>query len=516
MTGSPSISKRLFHCFLSAFLVCLSFPNFLDKSLAPWGAPLIWIALVPFFLALRDTRPKTGAFLGLIFGFLHLGGILYWIAMLQEAQYLKGLAWFILVFYLSLYFMLFGWIYCLLKDRVKILVPLLAPVVWVALEYIRGTRPLGGFPWGQIGYAAAPYPQLLYLTSWTGIYGLTFLMIWVNVALTLGLESLKGDPPRLSKRFIVLPVLAVVLVWLLGSFETKGELKTLGSVALLQPSVDQSVKWDKTYEEETYDILGGLTRKIKPGEPLLAVWPETAAPSFLLSDAPVLEKVAHLVKGANTPTLVGCLDGAEASGDPSLYYNAAIHFDAEGKPGGIYRKVHLVPFGEFVPWQKYLSFLGPVIRNLGELGRGKDHVALKGNGFTYSPMICYEVIFPEETRAALRGGVDALVNISNDAWYGDTASPYQHAMMAVVRAAENRKPLLRSSNSGICLVTDPFGKITASTKLFDRTLLTGELSLFRGGETLYAKWGSWFPRLCLILALLAGITAFRKRIEVGP
>ena len=130
---TASISKRFFLCFLSAFLVCLSFPSFLDKNLTPWGAPLIWIALVPFFLALRDAKPKTGVFLGFVFGFLHLGGILYWIALLQEAQYLKGLAWFILVFYLSLYFMVFGGLYCFLRDRSKTSGALIAPVLWVGL-----------------------------------------------------------------------------------------------------------------------------------------------------------------------------------------------------------------------------------------------------------------------------------------------------------------------------------------------------------------------------------------------
>jgi apolipoprotein N-acyltransferase len=206
---------------------------------------------------------------------------------------------------------------------------------------------------------------------------------------------------------------------------------------------------------------------------------------------------------------VGFLDASGRPSSATVYYNAALHFSPEGVPGGIYRKTHLVPFGEFVPFQKFLSFLGPVIRDLGQLERGRAYSLFQASGFTYSPLICYEVTFPEDARKALLNGADALVNISNDAWYGNTASPYQHAMMAVVRAAENQKPLLRASNSGICLVTDPFGKVLASSRLFERTVLKGEVFLKRGSGTLYAQWGSWFPKLCLLLLFAAGVGAIR-------
>jgi len=179
---------RLCLCLFSGFLVCLSFPSFLDKSLTPWGAPLIWVALVPFFIALERAEPVPGALLGWVFGFVYLGGILYWIAFLQEAQNLSGLAWASLVLYLSLYFLLFGGIASFARkysDRFSVL---WMAFLWITLEQVRGTWPFGGFPWGQLGYACAPYPAILSFTSYFGVLGLTFLMVWFNAMVARGID----------------------------------------------------------------------------------------------------------------------------------------------------------------------------------------------------------------------------------------------------------------------------------------------------------------------------------------
>ncbi len=193
------------------------------------------------------------------------------------------------------------------------------------------------------------------------------------------------------------------------------------------------------------------------------------------------------------------------------YYNAAVQFDPRGKPEGVYHKRHLVPFGEFVPFQKYLAFLGPVVGDLGNFDPGENYVKFQVRGFSYTPMICYEVIFPGDVEKACRTGADALVNISNDAWYGRTASPYQHAMMAVVRAAEERKPLLRAANTGICLATDPFGRVLCSTNLFETTWLGADVLLAtRAHRTLYSRWGNWFPCFCWGVVILCTLGFFFK------
>jgi apolipoprotein N-acyltransferase len=512
-----STLHRLLLCLLSSCLVCFSFPNFIAKTLTPPTAWFAWLALIPFFIALHKTTPRQGAFLGWVFGFAQFGGILYWIAFLEAAQSLSGLAWAALVFYLSLYSALFGWAYRVLSDKSRWGV-WIAPYLWVALEYIRGSRPWGGFSWGEIGYSQAPYPLLLIFTSWAGVYGLTFLMVWFNAwfaqwiicffkdtnEISIGSSPIKWAPPT-----VLFGVLLMVLIS--GEMEMKNTpLQKAGSVVLLQPSIDQEVKWSKKNEEATYDKIQGLVRTASILHPGLIVWPETAAPSYLLWTPKDLGRVESIVRKSKIPNLVGCLDAQKGQDGKTRCYNAAVQFGSTGSPEGIYHKCHLVPFGEFVPFQNYLTFLGPVVGDLGDFDFGERYVIFHVGGFSYTPMICYEVIFPGDVYQAFKTRSDALVNISNDAWYGRTASPYQHAMMAVVRAAEERKPLLRAANTGISLATDPFGNILHSTRLFESTTLYSDVLLASGSPTLYSRWGNWFPRLCWVVVALMCLGAFLK------
>jgi apolipoprotein N-acyltransferase len=300
---------------------------------------------------------------------------------------------------------------------------------------------------------------------------------------------------------LALPLGALLLVLAFGFLEIRGtELRKAGTVALLQPSIDQDVKWSKEYTGITFKKLSHLVDSLKDFKPELVVWPETAAPSYLLSTAVDLQRVVKIIRKSKTTHLVGCLDMQWESRRRCNYYNAAISFNPMGKPLGIYHKRHLVPFGEFVPFQKYISFLGPVVGELGNFDAGTGYEKFQARGFSYTPMICYEVIFPGDVFHAFQTKAEALVNISNDAWYGRTASAYQHAMMAVVRAAEEHKPLLRAANTGICLVTDPFGRILAHTQLFEETCLTADVVMTSNPKpTLYALWGNWFPHLCWVL-----------------
>jgi apolipoprotein N-acyltransferase len=499
-------TRRLLWCLLSALLVWLSFPNFLMKTLHPPTAFLAWVALTPLFLALRGAGPRQGALLGWVFGFAQFGGVLYWIAFLKAAQYLSVPGWLLLVLYLSLYPLCFGWAYSFLRGRLGWGGALGAAVLWTALEYVRGTSPWGGFPWGELGYSQAPYPALLAFSDWGGVYGLTFLLVWFNARLALALFPERTGPAAPFSRLhpLAAPLLVLAVVWGAGRLEIRGKnLRDAGSVSLIQPSIDQDVKWSPENEAKTYDIIDRLVEGIPSPKPGLVVWPETAAPCYLLETPASLERVEKIVKKSGVPQLVGCLDSRTGKDGVLEAFNAAVPFDASGRPLGSYHKRHLVPFGEFVPFQKYLSFLGPVVGDLGDFVPGGRYETFQAEGFSYAPMICYEAVFPGDVRLALKKGADALVNISNDAWYGRTAAAYQHALMAVACSAEERKPLLRAANTGISLVTDPFGRILAATGLFERRTLRGEVWTASEGPSLYARWGNWLPRLCLILAILA-------------
>lgn len=515
-----SFSRRLLLCLTSAVLVWFSFPNFISKTLTPPTAFLGWVALIPFFLALHKTTPRQGAWLGWVFGFAQFGGILYWIAFLEAAHYLSGPAWAALVLYLSLYFLVFGWGYRWLTEKVGN-EQWTAPFLWVALEYVRGSRPWGGFSWGELGYSQAPYPVVLTFTTWAGVYGLTFLMVCFNLWITQWVIQLltpkeKETSDRRISTWVGLgvPLAALAVVLVVGETEIKGSLlQKAGTVALLQPSIDQEVKWSKPNETTTYHNLGRLVQDASTAKPDLIIWPETAAPSYLLWNRMDLDRVLSIVRRSKTYHLVGCLDAVKMKNGTLHCFNAAVQFRPDGKPNGIYHKRHLVPFGEFVPFQKYLTFLGPVVGDLGNFDSGNEYVKLRTEKFSYTPMICYEVIFPGDVERAFQTDADALVNISNDAWYGRTASPYQHAMMAVVRAAEEGKPLLRAANTGICLAADPFGRILCSSRLFENTWIPADVLLApTKPRTLYSQWGNWFPRFCwLVVAVMLLVSLLKKK-----
>ncbi|HXL72120.1 MAG TPA: hypothetical protein VN963_00720, partial [bacterium] len=264
-----SLTRRFFYCALSACLVCLSFPGFFEKTLTPATAFFAWFAFVPFFLALRGAKPRLAAFLGFTFGFLQFGGILYWIAILQAAAPLNGLGWAVLVFYLSLYYALFGALNSFVTRRLKISEIWTAPFLWVGLEYLRGSRPWGGFNWGEIGYSQAPYPCLLAFTTLGGVYGLTFLIVWVNVLLSKGLES-KDLAANIEERkvsgwprwvYFALSLTTFLLAAGWGFFQVQTtSLRKAGTVVLLQPSIDQTIKWSKANETATYDKLEKLVQ----------------------------------------------------------------------------------------------------------------------------------------------------------------------------------------------------------------------------------------------------------------
>jgi len=511
---------------LSAFLFAASFPSFFDKSLHPIGAVLAWIALVPLLRVLENADWKRQAALGFLWGFTAYGTIQYWVLFLEEADYLAVPGWAVMGIVIGFYYLVWAVAYGLVRRRFPKVGLFTAPILWTALEYFRTETPLFGYPWGLAGTSQAPFPSILTLTSFLGVWGLTFLVVWVNAALTELWESrARGvEIPRQRQAALATPLAVLFLVLFMGNLVTRETPSTQAGfpqVALVQPSIDQSVKWSPAMTKETYDRLERLTGKASEQKPGLLVWPETAAPSYLSLDPAAMNRVRTIARMGKAPLLVGCLDAQKTESGDLAYFNAALALDAEGREQPAYHKRHLVPFGEFVPFQKFFFFLGPLVSELGSFRPGDRYRDFKALGFTYTPLICYEGIFPNGTREAVRN-VDAIVNISNDAWYGTTAAAYQHALLAVVRAAENRKPLLRCANTGISLVTDSWGRIKASTKLFEETVLVAPVEINPGRPTFYARFGDLLAILCSTLSLFLvlggltlGIRERRKVVEIA-
>jgi apolipoprotein N-acyltransferase len=492
---------------LSSVLFALSFPNFLEKTLHPPTAFLAWAALVPLFVALEGTLLVEAALLGFLWGFAGFGILQYWVLFLKEAEHLAVPGWAALNAIMALHYALWACAYVFLHRRFPKAGALLAPVLWTALEYLRTAPPVVGYPWGLVGASQACYPSVMHLASSTGVWGLTFLIVWVNAALatTIAASGMAPGLPRRSHAAVALPLALALLSALMGWVQTRGDIdgeaRKVPRAALVQPSIDQSVKWSRAQEKATYDLLVRMTVQAARTRPSLIVWPESAAPSYLSMNRPAMERVRSIARKAGAPLLAGCLDAERIRPGRIAMYNAATHFTPKGLDLPPYRKRHLVPFGEYVPAQSFFSFLGPVVSELGSFDEGRRYETFPARGFTYTPLICYEAVFPEETRRALKGAA-VLVNISNDAWYGDTAAAYQHALLAVMRSAENGKPLLRCANTGISLATTPRGRILASTPLLRRTVL--EVPVIAGrGDTIYSRMGDWLAVLCSFLSLAA-------------
>ena len=275
-------------------------------------------------------------------------------------------------------------------------------------------------------------------------------------------------------------------------------------IALLQGSIDQYKKWDQEYVREIKESYAGLASMIPKASVNLVVWPETALPGWYPQD----KKVAGWLEKVVRKTRVHHLAGAVTRGEEKAL-NSAFLLSPDGTVLARYDKMHLVPFGEFVPMQSILGRWIAVLNELGGFTGGEGHRPLGFNGTRLGVGICYESIFPEIPRAQVRNGADILVNLTNDGWYLDTAAPEQHFAMNVFRAVENRRFLVRAANTGISGILSPSGTIVDRTRLGERTVLTGTASP-RGEKTLFTRFGDWFPLLCSVSAVF-GIAARRKK-----
>ncbi|MBI4574532.1 MAG: apolipoprotein N-acyltransferase, partial [candidate division NC10 bacterium] len=317
----------------------------------------------------------------------------------------------------------------------------------------------------------------------------------------------------LFRRALALIALTVVIsvLWFLGADRLgvpDGGQPFL--VAALQGNVPQDVKWLPDVREEVLQRYERLTRKAGEAGATLIIWPETAIPFLLGVDAPVRERVEALARQGGTHLLVGSPDAELAS--PPRYFNSAFHLAPDRGIVAKYDKVHLVPFGEYIPLRPILGFFVDKLTQgaIGDFQAGGEYTVFDGDGKRFGVTISYEVYFPAQVRRYVQGGADFLVNITNDAWYGRTAAPYQHLAMAVFRAVENNAFLVRSANTGISAVVHPRGRVLAASNLFEEGILVQTIRT-RSGDSFYTRYGDVFAWL----SLLGGVAAITARACVG-
>jgi len=500
--------KRVLLAVLAGCLLFFSFPKFGNGLVA-------WFALVPLFYALKSSTPAEGFRTGFITGMVANSGILYWISYVA-AQY-GGLPLYVgvavlllLAAYLSIYTGLFaaGVVFFRKDGRDSLLV---APLMWVILEFAR-SHFFTGFPWENLGYSQYLFASVIQIADITGVYGISFAIVLVNMAIFTILEERRATGRILVGKLLI--AFAVVLLIVSYGYFRIADIKDsltgapAAEVVLVQGNIDQNSKWNPRYQSETIDIYAGLSLGSLPAQGGLIVWPETAAPFFFGYPSPLQKKVIALAQAAERTLLFGS-PHYEQEGALAAYMNSAYLLEPGGAVAGRYDKVHLVPYGEYVPLKRFFPFIGKLVTGIGDFRSGNDFVPLVTGKRRLGVLICYEGIFPEAARAYKKRGTDLLVNITNDAWFGKTSAPYQHLSMTAFRAVETRLYLVRAANTGISAIIGPTGSVNSRTAIFTRTVLKGEVK-YIDKKTFYAAYGDAFAYICGITLIAYEIITRRR------
>lgn len=478
---------------------------------------------MPLMVALSGWRGRAGVcpgvsarrgfLLGLLTGIVYFAGTVYWTG--ATVSTFGGLPWIagvlvagILVFYQSAYLAIGGAIGGVIVGRFGVRGVWLLPAVWVASEYARG-HVLGGFPWVPLGSAVATLLPVVQIASLVGVYGVSAFLALVNAGFAVA--AMTVGRTRLVSLASAVTLVTVASVWGAARLASS-PLTTAGTplrVALVQANVPQEEKWDRSRAGAILQRYLHMTAEAVRNGAQFILWPESATPFYFEQDAARAGAIRAVVGGSGIPLLLGSDEVQQ--GTPDRYYNAAYMLDRAGSTAAVYRKIHLVPFGEFVPFKNLLFFVGPLVEAVSDFSAGERITMLPVGEHMVTTAICYEVVYPELIRAAVLQGSELLTTITNDAWYGDSSAPYQHFELATMRAVEQGRYLARAANTGISGIVDPYGRVVARSGVFETTVLMGEVR-FLQGLTVYARIGDLCAQLAVLLTLagLAGALLGRR------
>jgi apolipoprotein N-acyltransferase len=505
------IAKDISLCVLSSLLLILSFPVFNFWLLA-------WFGFVPLFFVLRDKSRLQAFLLSYITGVIFWLGIVYWLVHVT----LPGMI--LMVMYLALYFGLFGLIFAFSYLLPTTYYLLFIPSAWVILEYIR-SHLLTGFPWALLGYSQYLNLPAIQVADITGAWGVSFLVMMVNVAI-YGAVRQKQKKPLFTIHYL-LPFSLLFLSLGYGFYSLRNtqyaQRNTL-RISVIQGNIPQELKWERGARGTIMEKYLDLTRRAAREDPDLLIWPEAALPVVLEDEPAYFESVRDFTKKIQRPLLLGAVTRREDS-----YFNSALLVSQRGELLGRYDKLHLVPFGEYIPLRNTLRFLETVVP-IGDISRGREYTIFQiqspkslpvpaspaggrqagkvQNGFAV--LICFEDLFPELSRQFAKKGALFLVNITNDAWFKKTSAPYQHLQASVFRAVENRLPLVRAANTGVSGFIAASGEIISllnaagGKETFVEGYKTEEIALLSSRHSFYTRYPDVFV-LCLSIFVLYGI-----------
>lgn len=501
---------------------------------------LSWIAFAPLLVAILRTRDADvlqlfdspgvklvpgnfgqGFLLGYVSGVIWYAGTCYWVydTMHRYGGLGPVAAFGVLILfclYLALYHGLFGALLALVASSrltVSRLALIAAPFLWVAMELAR-TR-ISGFPWDLLGIAQVDNIPLARVAGFAGVYGLSFEIMLVNTAVAAAFLV------RRDKRTsLLITAMAAAMVLQAGRWVSPAPFPVDRQALLVQqnvPIIDNS-DWTRNYFESTLSDLAAISeRQYATGKHFdLIVWPESPAP-FYSGDPLFRDAVSRIARQTGSWMVVGNIGVRNATMSQeagSAVFNSASLVDPSGDWTSRYDKIHLVPFGEYLPFKQVFGFAGGLTKEVGDFARGTSREPLDAGGERLGVFICYESIFPDEIRQFAANGAQVLVNISNDGWYGDSGAYAQHLAQSRMRAIENDRWLLLDTNTGLTASVDPYGRIVAELPRKTRDALPVAYAL-TDVTTFYTCHGDWFAYLCAIISAGALVARFSIRNKAG-
>jgi apolipoprotein N-acyltransferase len=500
-----------------------------------------WVAFAPLIVALlrarpagaleisgsvnlQPAKPMQAFLLAYISGILWYAGTCYWI---YDTMHQYGglsapfalLALFLFCLYLGLYHGFFGLLLSLAAGpgRDNRIVLVAAPFLWVAVELARTL--VTGFPWNLLGTAQVDNISLSRITTWTGVYGVSFEIMLVNVAVAAAFLV-----PKKKRSILLVASLVAAAVLQAGRLVEAPAIPADRTALLLQENIPVDATWTRDNFQRTLRELADLTVKAasdaasgsKTGKPDLIVWPESPAP-FLTSDPLFRDPVSEMARDAHIWVVTGAIGNVSAmhSGTAaSEVFNSAALITPAGDWTARYDKIHLVPFGEYLPFPRLLAFAGGLTKEVGSFQMGRSRDPLVADDKKLGVFICYESVFPGEVREFADHGAQALVNLSNDGWYGDSGAYAQHLNQTRMRAIENDRWILSATDTGVTASIDPYGRTVARLPRKVRGTLIAPYAL-TSVTTFYTRHGDWFAWLCAIISAAALFTRFGYYRKAG-
>ena len=503
---------------LSGFLITLSMPV---KEFFFIG----WFALTPLILVSLRQSKKAAFFLGIVSGLAFHITSLYWIPHVIHNFSNLPLAgniplFLLLVLYLSLFFGVFSLLVALFNRSFGKNWVWAAPVAWTALEYLKGNL-LTGFPWCLLGYSQYRHPCLIQVSTFTGVYGVSFILVFSSSILAMAWIARKRIKSVLS--LTALAILLIVLNMTIGCMmipESGNLSKDTFLVACIQDNFSQEMRWESASEQEIEGVYRRLSLEAASQGADLIIWPEATFPTYYgyNRDAGLRETINRICSLCGVDILFGNTD-VTGEGETLKVYNCTFLISPGGGAVQKYDKRHLVPWGEYTPLKSVFFFLDRIVEGISDFSPGEEEQDLLSTGSAlrkdgrdvpFGVGICYEIIFPDLIRQMVDRGAQFVATLTNDAWFGPTSAPYQHFAMAVFRSVENRRYLVRCATTGISGIVDPFGRIVRRSMLNERTVIMGPIRACEE-KTFYTRHGDLFSYLMIFISLLLLILVYFNR-----